>query len=73
MAPEASPGRVAASIYMLETDWRAVRRHALDHEVSASSVVAALLERYMASAPADQAPVLERAREITLGRRSRSD
>lgn len=75
MAPAAKasqPGYTSAAIYVAETTWQDVRAHVLPHKVSASSLVAALLEQYMAH-PDQHADVLVRAREITLGRRRRAD
>jgi hypothetical protein len=57
---------------MDEKAWRDLRRHALDENVSASAIVAALLETY-AGWPADQqAPILEQARTIGGGKRRRA-
>ena len=70
MAPKATAGRVAASIYMDEAEWRTVRAHAVQEGTSASALVTVLIRRHLAAAPDAQANVLEEARQ--LGRR-RSD
>lgn len=75
MAPAArasQPGYTGVTVYVDEDIWKQLRRYALDNEVTASSVGAALLEQYVAGG-IDQAPVLARAREITVGRRRRAE
>jgi hypothetical protein len=75
MAPAAKasqPGYTSAAIYVAETTWQDVRAHVLPLKVSASSLVAALLEEYMAN-PDAHADVVARAREITIGRRRRAE
>lgn len=71
MNPSADKAKITA--YLAERTRAAVRRQAFDRDVTVSAIVEATLERHLAASAADQAAVLQRAKEIVDARLSRSD
>jgi hypothetical protein len=70
-AARARDGQASFTAYMADDTWRALRRHADEHDVSRSSILEALLEQYLAAA--NPSATLARAAEITSERRRRAD
>lgn len=73
-ARASQPGYTGRTIYVSDEAWQQLRQQALDlgGGVTASSLGAALIEHYLGG-ELDPAAVEARAREISQGRRRRSD
>lgn len=72
-AKASQPGSKVVSVYISADLWNELRRHAFENETSASALIVAKVEEHLAGSAAEQAATLIRARDITLGRRRRSE
>ena len=76
MAPAAKasqPDYTGVTVYVAKDIWLQLRRSGMDDETTASALAAALMELYVAGQITETPAVQARAKEITQGRRRRSD
>jgi hypothetical protein len=66
-------GSRVVSVYIPADLWDWLRRHAFEHETSASATIVARVEQLRDATPDEQAATVVRAREITIGRRRRTE